>query len=84
MPTEQIDVVKTHFNPTFEGPKGDIAQLTGGVLDPGKNSAVIFRDNSQQNSSGFAVRYNTETTGVSSSDAKNKSTIGKFNVIRGG
>ncbi|MBA0692659.1 hypothetical protein Goari_010197 [Gossypium aridum] len=39
----------THFNPTFEDTGGTDVTLDGTVLDPGKHTAITFKENSYPN-----------------------------------
>ncbi|TYH52853.1 hypothetical protein ES332_D09G056800v1 [Gossypium tomentosum] len=50
MQANEFDGIKAHFNATFEGPVGVAVQLSDGVLDPDKHTAVIFKENSHANS----------------------------------
>ncbi|MBA0772424.1 hypothetical protein Gotri_007797 [Gossypium trilobum] len=53
-----------HINPTFEGPEKVEIPLTEDVLNPGKHTAVIFKDNKHLNSKNSAGNQNAVVLGA--------------------
>ncbi|KAA3461751.1 calmodulin-binding transcription activator 3-like isoform X1 [Gossypium australe] len=79
-----LDGVKVHFNPTFEGPEGVEVSMTDGVLDPEKHSAVIFKENLHSNQQGISVKRTIETLGVGISSPKDRKNGDRDSIGRSG
>ncbi|KAA3471230.1 reverse transcriptase [Gossypium australe] len=47
--------IKAHFDPTFEGSGGTLVPISDGVLDPGKHSAISFKDLSHKKEKSSSV-----------------------------
>lgn len=54
-------------------------------MDPGKHSAITFKDHSLSNQKGFLLKkINKEVVSISSTDSKNKKASGRDSSGRGG
>ncbi|MBA0688734.1 hypothetical protein Goari_006502, partial [Gossypium aridum] len=58
------DKIIAHINPAFEGPEKVEIPLTEDVLNPGKHTAVIFKDNQHLNSKNSVGNQNTVVLGM--------------------
>lgn len=45
---KNVDNLVAHFNPAFEGSRGTPVIISDEVLDPGKHTAITFKDSSHK------------------------------------
>ncbi|KAK5841882.1 hypothetical protein PVK06_004206 [Gossypium arboreum] len=78
---KNLDEIKAHFNPAFEGPVEVAVQLTDNILDQGKHSVVIFKkiSNSPNQSKGRII----ESMSAGSAGTQVQKFNGKFGVAKG-
>ncbi|KAA3452516.1 GroES-like zinc-binding alcohol dehydrogenase family protein [Gossypium australe] len=83
-----VDGPETHniatqvqFNLAFEGPEGAGVLMNEGVLDPGKHSAVIFKDKNSPFSHRFPIKQNFESMGASLQTLKTRKLVVKLILV---